>query len=421
MTKQITTIGFFLIFAALAFGADVVRVEPGTMLQAGYDESTCWFQARAAASPTGEAVLATQKYLLNSNDVYYDIHSSYSEDNGKTWSELVPQDGFGRIRYKPGTDEAMEAVCCDEVPAYHAQSGKFLMTGCMAFYRDNQNTSEARFPLCENLPEDAAETDTWYSVFDRETKTWSPPEILTVPAGSAAVRGRAGCTQRLDLPDGTILLPVYVPNPNGCYHTVVLHCDFDGKHLRCLEEGKPLILQQPRGFCEPSITAYKGRYYLTLRNDEMGYITASDDGLNFDDPIPWRWQSEEDGGEPGEIIGSYNTQQHWLRLGEKLYLVYTRRGANNDHIFRHRAPLFIAEFDPRTMTLLRPTEQVAVPEHGVALGNFGTTEVSDREGWVVVSERMPSKIKEQSNYKQALARGASGAIWISRIFAEETK
>ncbi|MBO7680319.1 MAG: hypothetical protein J6S75_11675, partial [Thermoguttaceae bacterium] len=85
MTKQITTIGFFLIFAALAFGADVVRVEPGTMLQAGYDESTCWFQARAAASPTGEAVLATQKYLLNSNDVYYDIHSSYSEDNGKTW------------------------------------------------------------------------------------------------------------------------------------------------------------------------------------------------------------------------------------------------------------------------------------------------------------------------------------------------
>ncbi|MBR2584945.1 MAG: exo-alpha-sialidase, partial [Thermoguttaceae bacterium] len=180
-------------------------------------------------------------------------------------------------------------------------------------------------------------------------------------------------------------------------------------------------LDKARGYSEPSITLYQGRYYLTLRSDDMGYITASDDGLNFDPPIPWRWQSEGDGGAPGELLGSYNTQQHWLRLGEKLYLVYTRRGADNDHIFRHRAPLFIAQFDPQTMTLIRETEQVAVPEHGVALGNFGTTEVSDREGWVVVSERMPSKIKEESDYKKALARGASGAIWISRIFAEENK
>ena len=417
MTKQIITVGFFLAFAALAFGADAVRVQPGKMLQAGYDETTCWFQARAAASPTGEAVLATQKYLLNSNDVYYDIHSSYSADDGKTWSELVPQDGFGRIRYKPGTDEAMEAVCCDEVPAYHAPSVEFLMTGCVAFYQDSQNATDERFALCDDLPDDAAETDTWYSVFDRETKTWSPPEILTVPKHSAAVCGRAGCTQRLDLPDGTILLPVYVPNPNGCYHAVVLRCGFDGKHLRYLEEGKPLTLDKARGYSEPSITLYQGRYYLTLRSDDMGYITASDDGLNFDPPIPWRWQSEGDGGAPGELLGSYNTQQHWLRLGEKLYLVYTRRGADNDHIFRHRAPLFIAQFDPQTMTLIRETEQVAVPEQGVALGNFGTTEVSDREGWVVVSERMPSKIKEENDYKKALARGASGAIWISRIFA----
>ena len=31
--------------------------------------------------------------------------------------------------------------------------------------------------------------------------------------------------------------------------------------------------------------------------------------------------------------------------GGKLWLVYTRRAGNNDHVFRHRAPLFVAEFD----------------------------------------------------------------------------
>jgi len=64
----------------------------------------------------------------------------------------------------------------------------------------------------------------------------------------------------------------------------------------------------------------------------------------------------DDGGE----LGSYNTQTHWLTLGDRLYLVYTRRGANNDHIPRHRAPLFIARFDPDRPCVIRDSERIAV-------------------------------------------------------------
>ena len=34
-----------------------------------------------------------------------------------------------------------------------------------------------------------------------------------------------------------------------------------------------------------------------------------------------------------------------MKLKDKLFLIYTRRGLNNDHVFRHRAPLVMAEFD----------------------------------------------------------------------------
>ena len=34
----------------------------------------------------------------------------------------------------------------------------------------------------------------------------------------------------------------------------------------------------------------------------------------------------------GSPLGSYNTQQHWVTVGGGLFLVYTRKGADNDHI-----------------------------------------------------------------------------------------
>jgi len=73
---------------------------------------------------------------------------------------------------------------------------------------------------------------------------------------------------------------------------------------------------------------------------------------------------------------------------DALFLVYTRRGANNDHVFRHRAPLFIGQVDPERLRVIRATERIAIPERGARLGNFGITEVSKNETWIVTCEWM---------------------------------
>lgn len=68
--------------------------------------------------------------------------------------------------------------------------------------------------------------------------------------------------------------------------------------------------------------------------------------------------------------------------------MYTRTGANNDHVFRHRAPLLMARVDPEQLCVLRHTERMLVPRRGARLGNFGVTEVTPNETWVTVAEWM---------------------------------
>ena len=53
------------------------------------------------------------------------------------------------------------------------------------------------------------------------------------------------------------------------------------------------------------------------------------------------------------------TQQHWLKQGDSLFLVYTRRSELSRGVFRSRAPLWIARIDPDTLRLIRETERRA--------------------------------------------------------------
>lgn len=94
-------------------------------------------------------------------------------------------------------------------------------------------------------------------------------------------------------------------------------------------------------------------------------LTTGHDGLCFGKPKPWTYDD-------GAPLGNYNTQQHWITHSDGLFLVYTRRGAENDHVFRHRAPLFMAQVDPDRLCVIRETERIVVPEWGARLGNFGT-------------------------------------------------
>jgi hypothetical protein len=148
------------------------------------------------------------------------------------------------------------------------------------------------------------------------------------------------------------------------------------------------------------LIAFKGRYFLTLRNDIKGYVSVSNDGLQFADQKPWLFDD-------GTELGSYNTQQHWLAHSDGLFLVYTRRGANNDHIVRHRAPLFMAQVNPETLQVMRSTEKIVVPERGAEMGNFGACAISETESWVTVSEGMFMKDSKQ--------RGAEGATFVARV------
>ena len=136
------------------------------------------------------------------------------------------------------------------------------------------------------------------------------------------------------------------------------------------------------------------------RNDDYGYVARSKDGLHFDEPIKWTFDD-------GQELGNYNTQQHWINNRHGLFLVYTRKGADNDHVFRHRAPLFIAQIEPEKLHVIRSTERVLVPERGARLGNFGITDVSADEAWVTVTEWMqPAGVEKH---------GSDNTIWVARI------
>ena len=192
----------------------------------------------------------------------------------------------------------------------------------------------------------------------------------------------AGSTQRVDLESGEILLPIYFRRKGEKdYWTTIMRASFDGTKLAYRSNGAELSVPGGRGLYEPSLTRYRGRYFLTMRNDTAGYVSTSADGHRFDPPRTWKWDD-------GTDLATYNTQQHWVTHSDGLFLVYTRRGADNDHVFRHRAPLFIAQVDPERLCLLRKTERILVAQRGAGLGNFAVTQVSPQETWVTTSEWM---------------------------------
>ncbi|MCF7853567.1 MAG: hypothetical protein K9N51_02120 [Candidatus Pacebacteria bacterium] len=210
------------------------------------------------------------------------------------------------------------------------------------------------------------------------------------------------------------MLPIYGRDPSsgtdvfrGMGQVAVLRCGFDGETLSYKAHGNFMSVMEPRGLCEPSLASGNGRFYLTLRNDVKGYLAVSEDGLNYGEPIPWHFDD-------GQEIGNYNTQQHWLKLNGKLFLVYTRRGLNNDHVFRHRAPLVMAEFDEENLCLIRETERIVVPERGARLGNFGVTPINSKESWVVVSEWMQNNGGGR-NLGAIEKYGANNTFFISKV------
>ncbi len=353
-------------------------------IQEGFDGVTCWTQSRIGIMP-GLYVLNTQKLRLAGSDVYSLVNSRYSRDEGKTWSELLPQGALSL----PGRSIA------DTVPFFHQATGKMVMTGQAIPYKDDTALH----------PDFDAPAHAYTAVYDASAMRWTHPQRPLNADGRILENVYFGCIQTAELAGGDLLVPfvrkVPATGKERINHVVVGRFSFDGERLRLKDLGNELHAdEEPRGVCEPSLIAHNGVYYLTVRSDNKGWITTSRDGIHFSELTPWLWDT-------GLPVPTYNTQSHWVRGGGGLHLVYTRKDGKNDHVFRNRAPLYMARVDTENLRLERNTEIAVTPERGARMGNFGTNSISDAESLVVSTEWMQPVGCEKF--------GSNNAIYMTRI------
>ncbi len=375
----------------------------------GFDGKTCWVHARAGAIPAGQGgndssqslvVMTMQKLLLSGSDVFDGLNEVTTDSEGVNWSNPKPLPTFSRQTYQvadpmvSGTQASQflrdgdQTTVCDFSPQWHLASQRLLGLGHTVWYRENE--------VMKVRPRGLA-----YAVYKSPTEGWYPWKTVELPAEKKFQCAGSGSVQRVDLPGGDILIPIYFKVPTEKQYSVTIcRCRFDGQTLEYVEHGNELTVPAERGLYEPSLTCFRGKFYLTMRNDLKGYVSSSTDGLHFSPPQPWLFDD-------GSDLGNYNTQQHWVTHNAGLYLVYTRRGADNDHVFRHRAPLFIAQIDPEMLRVMRATEQVLVAERGARLGNFGVVDVSPKETWVTVAEWMQPQGVEKY--------GSDNSVYVAKL------
>ncbi|WP_231744249.1 exo-alpha-sialidase [Stieleria neptunia] len=318
---------------------------------------------------------------------YHDVFAIFSELSAKNWSKPAAIPSLRRMRQ----DDGYEVVAGDLCPIWHPKTKKVLITGKTFNFADGKKENFLREQVS-------------FCVFDPASREFGPLRMLKMPqqdhTGHPIIAPNAGCHQQVVLDDGTVLLPVRYQRSESKrnYVSIVARCRFDGKTLEYIDHGTEHSIPTKRGLYEPSVAAHNGAYFFAMRADDGAWVARSSDGTTYSDHIPWKFDN-------GQDLGSYNTQQHWVTLGKRLYLVYTRRGANNDHIMRHRAPLFIAEVDPQRLGVLKDTEQIVVPENHATLGNSGICRISDSESWITVAEgRVTQSKRKGENNRVILAK-----------------
>lgn len=348
------------------------------VIHRGYDRKSCLVHTRCGFLPDGTIIATLQHCIMGTQEDVWDLFDGIStlrsDDGGGHWSPLTRQPVFDRRREANGDEIAVS----DFTPQWHHATGRLLGLGHTCRYRNGRLAPLPR------------RRHTVYSVFDPSSDQWAPIRLLEMPDSARFFSAGAGSIQWVEEDSGELLIPIYFTSladyPSGtstqpCQKVVVMRCTFDGRALRLIDMGSELSLPVHRGLGEPSLTHHQGRYHLTLRSGLRAYRCHSLDGLHYSPPEPWIFDN-------GQELGSYDTQAHWAQAGGRLFLVYTRRAENNAHVVRHRAPLFIAEYDPEAGHLLRETEQIAVPDRGAQLGNFGVAQSPSGEAWICASEWM---------------------------------
>lgn len=357
----------------------------------GFDKKTCKIDPKIITDGKDRAVLFYGMLLLSGSDVGTGSYAARSTDGGRTFGTPVKLEGLTRYE---GDIRVQTGPCVSGI--YDEKSGKALLFGLESRFADDKN------PIMIN---GISTCKAVYATFDMDDLRVDPPfrpMPLPLPVVSAVPHG-----QPMRLSNGHILASFYFTTEEITRASILTaEYAFEEGELTLIRAGEPLISGDDhlRGYCEPSVAKCGGKYYMTIRTDEVGLYAVSDDGFTFGKPQEWRWDD-------GTVLENYNTMQRFLVHPEGLYLAYTRRGAHNDHVFRHRAPMFFARFDEERQVLLRETEEILVPEMGARLGNFSVTPVSERENWLVTAEWMQPLGCERY--------GSDNSIWIARVKWEE--
>lgn len=363
-------------------------------LMSGFDGKRCKVQPCVTTDWKGNALLTYQTLLLTGADVFYGQHVCKSTDGGRTWSAPKEMALF-KDEYTNGYRIVRYAN-----PRYSAKNRKWYALGKSGMYKGDKEPVNGRvngkpsgLPLYATVDVDTGAYTSW------KTIDFPFPYITAFPFGDP-----------VDLDDGSLLIPFYytVGHKFGgsafdvMCQVVCVKYRFEGDGITLVEAGESIDCPElKRGVCEPSLVKFGDRYYLTLRSNEKGLFAESSDGLRFGAPKTWCW-------EDGEPIGNRNTQQHWLKIAGDLYLAYTRWNGMNQHVFRNRAPVYIAKFDPKRGCLVRGTELAVVPELGARLGNFQTAISETGESWLITAEWMQHPGCERY--------GSDNSLWFVKFF-----
>jgi len=344
-----------------------------------------WFHPRATLMPDRRLVMTMQP--ITGSDYFHEIYLTESTDEGRSWSQPTHLPVFDRVEHANGIVEGV----CDVVPQFHPQSDSILALGHNVYYRDGSLFDTLGKDVQADASNPRLQRHPTYAVRDRHGR-WSAIQTLAYDPFSACNIYTAGCSEFIVEDDGTLLIAMSFGHWNRLDRMVtVVHCRFDGHTLTAARHGSIHELPIERGLLEPSLARHEGRTYMTVRaEDGHGHVGVADDGLHFQTLRPWTW-------EDGTPLAMSTTQQHWLQLGGRLHLVYTRQSELNRDVMRWRAPLYAAEVDTDHLVLRRASERVIIPMYrardgSVArMGNFHTTEISADEAIVTVGETLPDR------------------------------
>ena len=317
---------------------------------------------------------------VNGNDFYGDPMFSISDDEGRTWTKPATIPAFASEELPEfGVREGV----CDTHVFTSPNDGTVVVFGCTVYYSLKGNVCWEKDFDKNRLPKETAVYATW-----RPETGWSERKILPLPGCDSSYRTAA--TQIKFMPDGKCIIPIYTTVAHGLF--CGFPSDFYGATAPVyVQKGdifEPFktarVFTNPigRGCCEPSVTRLAdGSYALTIRTEDGSmYVSNSSDGFEWNDARPWRFDD-------GTPLETSTTQQHWLHIGDKTYLVFVMKYEGNDSIFRFRAPLLIAEAIPQEATLVHGTLKTVFPRrqfNGVEAlyGNFHCTQLDDRTALV---------------------------------------